>query len=145
MIKNERQYRITKAQAARFERTLTELSTATLKPVIHPKLRKAELAGLCSQLADLNQQLKKYEALRSGRHRVLAFDSIEDLPKTLIQARIAIGLSQEELAAKLGLKPQQIQRYEATNYQSASLQRVNEIVKVLGVKLRHRTQLLLLS
>ncbi|MBM4258372.1 MAG: helix-turn-helix transcriptional regulator [Deltaproteobacteria bacterium] len=40
--------------------------------------------------------------------------SLEELPKTLIQARIAGGLSQEDLATTLGLKPQQIQRYEAT-------------------------------
>jgi ribosome-binding protein aMBF1 (putative translation factor) len=33
-------------------------------------------------------------------------------------AYIAAGLSQEDLAAKLGLKLQQIQRYEETEYQS---------------------------
>ena len=145
MIKNERQYRITKTQAARFDRAITEMTAAVVKPAIHPKLRKAELDGLRSQCDDLKQELQEYEVLRSGKRRMIAFDSIEELPKTLIQARIAIGLSQEDLAAKLGLKPQQVQRYEATNYQSASLQRVNEIVKVLGIKLRHPTKLLLLS
>jgi HTH-type transcriptional regulator/antitoxin HigA len=54
-------------------------------------------------------------------------------------------LSQEELAGKLGLKPQQIQRYEATNYQGASLERVNEILRALGVKLRRRAELRLVS
>jgi ribosome-binding protein aMBF1 (putative translation factor) len=83
--------------------------------------------------------------LRSGRRRSLALESIEELPKTLIQARIAAGLSQEELAGKLGLKPQQIQRYEATNYQGASLERVNEILRALGVKLRRRAELRLVS
>ena len=64
----------------------------------------------------------------------------------LIQARIAAGLSQEELAAKLGLKPQQIQRYEAGNYQGAtSLGRVNPILRALGVKLRPGAELRLVS
>ena len=37
------------------------------------------------------------------------------LPDILIQARIAAGMSQTKLARELGLKPQQVQRYEATN------------------------------
>jgi ribosome-binding protein aMBF1 (putative translation factor) len=144
MIKNERQYRITKAQAERFERTISDV-TSKPHPNLHPALRKAEVAGLKSQLEDLRSEIQEYETLRSGKRRMIALDSIEELPKTLIQARIAAGLSQEELAAKLGLKPQQIQRYEATNYQSASLERVNEIVRVLGVKLRHSAELRLVS
>jgi ribosome-binding protein aMBF1 (putative translation factor) len=83
--------------------------------------------------------------LRSGKRRVITLHSIEELPKTLIQARIAAGLSQEELAAKLGLKAQQVQRYEANDYQSASLERINKIVRVLGIKLRHRAELRLVS
>lgn len=140
MIKNERQYRITMTQAQSFERTIKEIE-AQPNPAIHQKLHKAELDGLRSQLKDLKREIREYEALRSGRRRVIQIDSIEELPKTLIQARIAAGLSQEKLAAKLGLKPQQVQRYEATNYRSASLQRVNEIVRVLGVKLRHPAEL----
>jgi len=144
MIKNERQYRITKAQAERFARTIGEVE-ARPDPAIHPKLRRAELDGLRSQLDDLKRELREYEALRSGKRRVIALESIEDLPKTLIQARIAAGLSHQELAARLGLKPQQIQRYEATNYQSASLERINEIMRTLGVRLRHRAALRLVS
>jgi ribosome-binding protein aMBF1 (putative translation factor) len=144
VIKNERQFRITKAQAEKFERTIEELSAAP-KGDLHPALRKAQLDGLKSQLEDLKRELRGYEALRSGKRRTIALDSIEELSTTLIQARIAAGLSQEELAAKLGLKPQQIQRYESTNYRSASLQRVNEIVRVLGIKLRHPAELRLVS
>ena len=59
--------------------------------------------------------------------------------------RIAAGLSQEELAVKLGLKPQQIQRYEATEYQAASFERVQEIMRVLGVRLRRPAALRLAS
>ncbi len=32
----------------------------------------------------------------------------------LVQARIASGMSQTDLAERLGMKPQQVQRYEAT-------------------------------
>jgi ribosome-binding protein aMBF1 (putative translation factor) len=144
MIKNERQYRITKSQAAKFERTIADAAGAPHRN-LHPALRKAQLDGLKSQLDDLRRDLREYEALRSGKRKVAALSSLEELSKTLIQARIAGGLTQEDLAAKLGLKPQQIQRYEATNYQSASLERVNQIVRALGVRLRHPAELRLVS
>ena len=144
MIKNERQYRIGKAQAKKFERAISE-TAASRKGDIHPVLHKAQIEAMKSQVADLRREIEEYEKLRSGKRKLVALGSIEDLPKTLIQARIAAGFSQEELAAKLGLKPQQIQRYEATNYQSASLERVNEIVRILGVKLRYPAELQLVS
>lgn len=144
MIKNERQYRITKAQAEKFTKALQEFTPAQHR-MDSAVLRKAQLAALKSQLADLPRELAEYEMLKSGRRKVVVLESFEDLPKTLIQARIARGLTQEELAAKLGLKPQQVQRYEATEYRSVSLERVTEVARVLGVKLRQPAELCLVS
>ena len=45
-------------------------------------------------------------------------------------------MSQEDLAQRLGLKEQQIQRYEATDYAAASLARVSEIAKALGIQVK---------
>jgi ribosome-binding protein aMBF1 (putative translation factor) len=144
MIKNERQYRITKAHVEKLENAIQE-TTRSPRRVEHPVLRKAQLDALKSQLKDLQCELKEYETLRSGKRTVVTLGSLEELPKTLIQARIAARLSQEELAVKLGLKPQQIQRYEATEYQAASFARVQEIMRVLGVKLRRPAALRLAS
>src|SRR6266545_3061213 len=134
MIKNEQQYRMTKAHAEKFAHALQQMTTAP-KRGVQPVLHKAQIDALKSQLGDLQRELAEYETLRSGKRKVVALGSLEELSKTLIQARIVAGLSQEALAVKLGLKPQQIQRYEVTDYQSASLERVNEVARVLGVKL----------
>ncbi|NJM48483.1 MAG: helix-turn-helix transcriptional regulator [Alkalinema sp. RU_4_3] len=56
---------------------------------------------------------------------------VSDLPEILIEERKRLGLTQRQLAEKIGLKEQQIQRYEATRYQSASLQRLCEVAKGL--------------
>jgi transcriptional regulator with XRE-family HTH domain len=48
-----------------------------------------------------------------------------------VRARIAAGLTQEGLAEKLGLKRQQIQRYEASEYATASLATVRQIAQVI--------------
>lgn len=144
MIKNERQYHTTKARAEKFVKAIREL-TRSPQRVEYPVLHKAQIDAMRSQLEDLQRELKEYETLRSGKRKVITLGSPEELPKTLIQARIAAGLSQEELAAKLGLKPQQIQRYEATEYQAASFERVQEIMRVLEVKLRRPATLRLAS
>jgi transcriptional regulator with XRE-family HTH domain len=45
-------------------------------------------------------------------------------------------MSHEDLAQRLGVKPQQIQRYEATDYMGASLARVSEVLQALGIQVR---------
>src|SRR5689334_3954847 len=110
MIKNDRQYRISKAQAAKFTRAIAEVPSLAGKSV-HPLLRKAQVAAMKSQLEDLRRDIEEYEGLRTRKKKVVRLSSLEELSKLLIQARIAAGLSQEELASKLGLKAQQIQRY----------------------------------
>ncbi|MGH9836854.1 MAG: helix-turn-helix transcriptional regulator, partial [Blastocatellia bacterium] len=96
----------------------------------HPRLIKAEKEGIASQLATLRRELREYERLRAGRVRV-SLREVEQLPKKLVRARIASGLTQEALAQKLGLKRQQIQRYEATEYASASLATIRQIAQAI--------------
>ena len=140
MIKNERQYRITKAQAQKFEQSLAKLNQCSEETKQeNPLLWQAKKSAVESQLNDLREEIEEYEKLMNSPSRklsrVFALKSIESLPQALIKARIAKKLSQKELAERLGLKEQQIQRYEATNYASASLTRVIKISQVLGIKL----------
>jgi hypothetical protein len=128
IIRNERQYRATRAQAEKFARTLREWDgSGAANPAVHPVLRKAQVEALRSQLADLRRQLREFEGLRTGRRRVAPAGTLDDLPRRLVQGRIAAGLTQRELAARLGLKEQQIQRYEATGYASATLRRLRQV------------------
>jgi ribosome-binding protein aMBF1 (putative translation factor) len=58
-------------------------------------------------------------------------DQIEDLPKVLIQKRISLGITQRELAEKLGIKEQMVQRYKSTAYESISYQRLIDVWNTL--------------
>lgn len=135
MIKNEKQYRITKAQARRFEGALAELARQDRPPNIAARLWQAQRDAAQSQLQDLREQIHAYERLHMGMSKELFLDAVEDLPKTLIRARIASGMTQEGLAHRLGVKTQQIQRYEATEYESASFARVVKVVQALGLRM----------
>lgn len=133
MIRNEQQYKIAKSHAANFKKAISELEKKSQG--VHPILLKAEKEALQTQFSDLSHEIKSYEALKGGEVQVIEVNAFNELPKALIQARIAKGLSQRDLAEKLGLKEQQIQRYEATNYATASLDRINEVVNALDVKI----------
>jgi hypothetical protein len=130
MIRNERQYRITKAQANKFAQALVGLRAPPAKDKL---LARLERDALRSQLGDLRRELEEYEVLRSGRSKSLAVESFDQLPSALVKTRIAAGLSQRQLAERLGLKEQQIQRYEATDYRAASLSRLTSVIEALGV------------
>jgi transcriptional regulator with XRE-family HTH domain/Zn-dependent peptidase ImmA (M78 family) len=137
VIKNERQYRITKSQADRFSEAFELAQTARPGAVAeHPLLQKAKIDALKSQLGDLRAEIREYELLRSGAYRIVEVESFEEMPVALIKARIAARLSQKELADRLNMKEQQIQRYEATDYAGASFSRLAEVVKALGISVR---------
>ena len=58
--------------------------------------------------------------------------------QAVIGARIAVGLPQKELATRIGVREQQIQRYEATTYAGVSLERAQAILDALGVQIREQ-------
>ena len=134
MIRNERQYKITKAQIKKFKEALEKFEKQKSKA--HPMLVKAQKDAMKSELAVLEGQVKEYEKLRSGKYKVLKDSSFDDLPIELIRARIALGYTQKQLGELVGLKEQQIQRYEETEYTSASFSRLREIINALGLDVK---------
>ena len=135
MIKNERQYKFTQTQVKRFERTLAELRSRNPEDTgLHPLVAKAQEDAVSGQIVDLKEELHLYESMRAGKFSLDQLEVVSELSSMLIGARIAQGISQKELAERIGLKEQQIQRYEATDYASASLGRIMEVVS--GLKAR---------
>lgn len=141
MIKNERQYRITQARVEEFRQGIVQSESERPTSRLHPKLQQAQTDALRSQLQTLERELREYEDLKSGGRKVLTYASFGELPKALVQARIARGLTQKDLADRLGLDEQKIQDYEATDYQRASLARITEIVRALEIEIREEVML----
>lgn len=136
MITNERQYRITRAEAERFAAALAQPDEKLAH--LHPRIRQAMREGAESQLEELQADLAEYEALRDGRVTVLELESLRELPSALIRARVAAHLSQKALAERLGVKEQQIQRYEATQYAGATFERLQAVAEALDVRVDQR-------
>ncbi len=126
MIENQRQYNLTKANLERFKITLSNI----LKQDISNLEVQIQRDAVQSEIQVLTNQLNAFDDLRNGQTQV-ELGAFEDIAEKLIQARVARGFTQADLAARLKMKPQQIQRYEASKYANASLTRVLEVARVL--------------
>lgn len=142
MIKNEREFRITHAQAEKFRAAIDAAAREGPPKGVAPKLHRASIDGMRSQLADLDRELRDYKALQGPKGNIGLEDSADNLGALLIKARIVRGWSQRELAERLGLQMQKIQQYEASEYAGASVTRVREILQALGVTARVQLQVL---
>ncbi|WP_081636430.1 XRE family transcriptional regulator [Methylobacterium sp. 285MFTsu5.1] len=130
MIYSDKQYSISTDQLSKLRDALAAMK---VRPTDQTRLKEIEAAAIKSQIASVEAELTHYELLKAGEITFAKSHSLESLPSVLVQARIASGLSQTDLAEKLGMKPQQIQRYEASEYMGASLNRLVEVSRALNV------------
>ena len=92
-------------------------------------------AGSVRRVAEVAASIAGYEALRAGGGMSLVLSSLQDFGQALVKGRIARGWTQTELARALGMPKQQVQRYEATEYASASLGRMARVAAALGLSI----------
>ena len=139
MIQNEYQYKISQAKIKELQQEAIELNK--IKNELHPRQFKIRQNGLEGMMNDIISDINKYDQLKE-HPSFIKIDSFNEIPVALIKARIALGMTQKDLAEKLGMKEQQIQRYEANQYSSAGFQRLAEIATALDVKLNDSLLLL---
>ena len=93
-------------------------------------------AGLRSRLGDLEAEVAECDALRQGQITSLEAESIVGIGAALIKARIVRNLTQKELAERLELAEQQVQRYESTQYHGVAAERLQEVADALRLSVR---------
>jgi DNA-binding Xre family transcriptional regulator len=135
MIANERQYRIAGAQIRRFEEALAAQAASEPGGDIAPRIVQATGDAIASERDELRAQLARYEDLRSGRVAQRGLCSLRGLSVALIEGRIAARMTQRDLAKRLGIPEQQVQRWEATGYIGVALERLQEIADALGLQM----------
>lgn len=140
MITNEVQYRATLGHLRRFEEALANLESKHSQPG-RSQLAQLEIDAVRAQAGDLRAEISEYDQLRSGHVDVLHGQSVPDLAALLIKARIARQWTQQQLAEALGIAEQQVQRYEATGYRSASLGRLTDVARALSLTITEQAHL----
>ena len=132
MIYSDKQRRISNRELENLRAALSAVSTSRTEQAW---LREAEQRAIRSEIVKLEADIAHYDLLKAGEIGSEKSFDLESLPKILVEARIAAGMSQTKLAEFVGVKPQQIQRYEATGYMGASLARLVEVSRILEVKI----------
>ncbi len=131
-IKNERQYLASLAHRRRLQASRESYAA---HPQADPLAQEWLLAGVDRLLGDVDAEIEEYEAAARGGPVMLEVGEVAALPTALARARVAAGLSQKDLAARLGVSEQQVQKDEAGAYARSSLPRLARVAATLGMRL----------
>lgn len=135
MIKNEKQYKISKKRLAEIEQTITSKQAK----VANAKEDSA-VNSLIRIKNDIKEEIKKYESIKTKGLVLNRKITVAQLPNILIEHKIAKGFTQKQYSEMLGIKEQQLQRYEAENYSSVSFGRLLEYIDKARIKINMSVQ-----
>lgn len=136
LITNERQEREVSALIEQIGEALS--SDQVLKQIVDglpPEVLDGVRRSLIAERDELIESLEAYRAAQGGEVAGLKARAGNDLGALLVAARVAKGWKQKELARRLFLPEQQVQRYEAERYRSISLSGLQRVARTLGIRL----------
>jgi len=129
MIKSDAQRDRTVAQIEGFRQALAKAE------VEEPGKRSAAIRGSYEgMIQQLEDELREYDQMKSGELTLPHFERLDQIAPSIVKIRIAKGVSQTELARRLGISKQVISRYEESDYQTVSIARLQEILDAIGIK-----------
>lgn len=134
MIKNEKQYKITKKKLQEIHEDRLRMQSQGERLSVKEKLI---LASAIHLQEELENEVIAYEQLKNSIPK-LGERRIDDLPDLLIEFKIHSGLTQKEFSQKIGMKEQQLQRYEAENFNSISFKNLLKIIHAIGLEVTVR-------
>ena len=129
MIKSDAQRERTVAQTEGFRRALAKVVQE--KPGRRSAAIRGSYEGMIRQLED---ELREYGQLKSGELKLPHIERLDEIAPFIAKIRIAKGVTQTELARRLGVNKQVISRYEESDYQTVGIARLQEILDAIGVK-----------
>lgn len=135
MIKNHRQYQQALRAIASFEQAIQDWDATEIEEGVSPEMRALQLESAKGQLESLLCERAEYEYLLKGGVDQISLNSLEELPLGLIKARIARGMTQRNLADAMGVKQQQVQRWEYEDYEGVSFGNLLGVAHALNIKI----------
>lgn len=137
MITNQQQYELSQKHAQNFRKAIADLAKARGDiENIDPRRYKAAREGYESLLEELLSEIREYELLTLETAPVIEIDESDKLRLGLIKARITAGLSQKDLAKKLGMETSELIKHEVDEFTDLGYDRLIEIAEALNLRVR---------
>jgi DNA-directed RNA polymerase specialized sigma subunit len=130
MIRNEKEYQEALRRLTADEAFIAQQRAALQALDLSPEEVERALEPALSFHAQLVEEVTWYERVR--RRDFEAVHSLTAIGRLLIAARIANGLSQKELAERLGVSEAQVSRDERNDYHGVTVERAQRILETLG-------------
>ena len=134
MIRNEREYKEALSRLERDNEAIAAQKRALLESGLSEEEVERGLGPLLSFRAQLKEDVEWYERARRREFRVS--HDVRDIGHMLIALRIANGLTQKELAKKLGVSEAQVSRDERNEYHGITVERAQRILNAMGETIR---------
>jgi ribosome-binding protein aMBF1 (putative translation factor) len=100
------------------------------------KRSNAKVAEKCeTMLLEREAQIRDYDDLKNGKLNLPKLKRVDDIAAFIPRIRIARGVSQTELARRLNVSKQVINRYEESGYQTVGLAQLQQILDVLEARI----------
>jgi len=143
MIRNESEYREAVERLAAENQRMQELVLRLQSEGMPPATIKNVTDPLRSFHLQLQEEAESYERLKRGQFEELT--NLRGLGHLLVSLRISRGMTQRELATRLGVHESQVSRDERNEYHGVSVERVTKILEALGAELRTTVELVSLE
>jgi len=139
MIRNETEYKEAVARLAEERNRLGEHRARLKESGLADEEIKRVIDPMESFHLQLKEEVESYERLKRGEFDELV--NFRGFGHLLIALRIAQGISQRDLAKRLGVHESQVSRDERNEYFGITLERAVKILDVLNVRLRTKVEL----
>lgn len=131
MIKTEMEYK----KAIEKLREDQDFIEKQKKSLFEYGLNDEQIANVIEPNISFHEQLKEeveyYERIKRGEFEPII--NLKTLGKTLIAYRIYIGMSQKELADRLGVTPAQVSRDERNEYYGATIEKIQKVMEAMRI------------
>lgn len=134
MLKNEAEYRRAVEEATQQRGRLQQQTDRLRSEGLSDEQLRVAMEPLWAYHRQLASDIERYERIKRGEFDVLR--NLDRLGELLIAVRIYLGLTQAELAERLGVDPSVVCRDERNEYHGVTLERAAKILNVMGVELR---------
>lgn len=139
MIHSEKEYKAAVERIGQEKQRLARQKAELKAMGLGPAEVKRAMDPMLSFHQQLEEEVQGYERLKRGEFEEIG--NLRGLGQLLVSLRIARGLTQRQLAERLGVHETQVSRDERNEYHGITLERAARILDALGAEVRSRVEL----